>query len=211
MITSSEVADELSRLRTGGKVAVAELFEQYRVKLERMVRLRLDARLLGKVDVDDVLQDAYVEASRRIDDFLDRPAVPFFVWVRQVVSQIMIDLHRRYLGAKMRDVNREVSLNHGGAASTGTGWLCDRLADSLTRPSQFAVRNEMLKQLRVALQSLAAIDRQVLVLRHLEELSNHEVAEILGIDRFAASKRYLRALQRLRTAMLAKGTSETGG
>ena len=77
MITSSEVADELSRLRTGGNVAVAELFEQYRVKLERMVRLRLDARLLGKVDVDDVLQDAYVEASRRIDDFLDRPAVPW--------------------------------------------------------------------------------------------------------------------------------------
>lgn len=166
-----------------------------------MVVLRLDARLLGKVDVDDVLQDAFLEANRRIDDFLDQPSVPFFVWLRQLTSQILIDLHRRYLGARMRDVSREVRFDRWGADNTGSALLVTQLSGSLTSPSQFAVRNEMVEQLRSALESLGAIDREVLILRHLEDLGNNEVAAILGIDKYAASKRYLRALGRLRNVM----------
>lgn len=201
MVTSSEAARELAELRAGGKAAVAQLFDRYRSRLSRMALLRLDARLIGKVDVDDVLQDAFVEASRRIGRFLDRPTVPFFVWLRQLTGQILIDLHRRYLGAQMRDVNREVRLDHWGTAGSGSALLLAQLSDSLTSPSQCAVRNEAVEQLRVALESLGAVDREILFLRHLEELGNNEVADILGIDKGAASKRYVRALGRLRDAM----------
>ena len=196
-----ESHDELDQLRSRGGEAVAELFDRYRHKLLRMITLRLDARILGKVDGEDVLQDAFVVASRRIQDYLDQPSVPFFVWLRQITSQILIDTHRRYLGAKMRDVSQEVALYRVGSAGTSSALLVAQLADSLTTPSQFAVREETVLEMRAALETLEEIDREVLVLRHLEELSNIEVAEILGIDKFAASKRYLRALKRLRTAM----------
>ena len=116
-------------------------------------------------------------------------------------GQILIDVHRRYLGAQMRDVNQEVALYRAGSAGTSSAFLVAQLADSLTTPSQFAVREEMVLEMRAALETLDPIDREVLVLRHLEELSNNEVAEILGIDKYAASKRYLRALARLRAAM----------
>ena len=196
-----EDQDELSQLRRRGEGAVAELFDRYRHKLLRMITLRLDARILGKVDGEDVLQDAFVVASRRIQDYLDRPSVPFFVWLRQITSQILIDTHRRYLGAQMRDVSQEVALYRVGSAGTSSAFLVAQLADSLTTPSQFAVREETVLEMRAALETLGEIDREVLVLRHLEELSNNEVAEILGIDKYAASKRYLRALKRLKTAM----------
>jgi len=193
--------DELDLLRSRKEEAVAELFGRHREKLLRMITLRLDGRILGKVDSEDVLQDAFVEAARRIQDYLDRPSVPFFIWLRQITSQILIDTHRRYLGAKMRDANLEVTLYRIGSAPGSSAFLVAQLADSLTTPSQFAVREETVAELKTALEKLDDIDREVLALRHLEELSNNEVAQILGIDKYAASKRYLRALQRLRIAM----------
>lgn len=201
MITGIEHADELFRLRSGREQAVAELFGQYRGKLQRMVAFRLDRRIVGKVDGDDILQDAFLESVRRIQDYLDQPSVPFFVWLRQLTQQVLIDTHRRYLGAQMRDVQREVALDPGGGAGTSSSGLIAQLADSLTSPSQRAERREAVAELRTALDGLGELDREVLVLRHLEELSNHEVADILGIDRFAASKRYLRALERLRRSL----------
>jgi RNA polymerase sigma-70 factor (ECF subfamily) len=196
-----EQAGQHSQQCGWGEEAVAALFDRYREKLLRMIAVRLDCRLVGKVDSEDILQDAFVETVRRIQSYLDRPSVPIFVWLRQVTGQVLIDAHRRYLGAKMRDVNREVAMYRGGAAGTSSGSLALQLADSLTSPSQFAVRGEMVSVLRTALERLEEIDREVLVLRHLEELNNNEVAQILGIDKCAASKRYLRALERLRGAM----------
>jgi RNA polymerase sigma-70 factor (ECF subfamily) len=201
MITGIDCADELFRLRTGRDQAVAELFSHYRSKLQRMIAFRLDRRIVGKVDADDILQDAFLETVRRIDDYLAQPSVPFFVWLRQITQQILTDTHRRYLNAQIRDVHREVALESGGQPESSSSGLIAQLADSLTSPSQCAVRAEAVAELRNALDQMAEIDREVLVLRHLEELSNHEVAQILGIDKFAASKRYLRALERLRQAM----------
>jgi RNA polymerase sigma-70 factor (ECF subfamily) len=200
MTVQLEHRDELEQLRSRPETAVAELADHYREKLLRMIALRLDDRVLSKVDGEDVLQDAFVEASRRIGDYLDRPSVPFFVWLRQITGQVLIDTHRRYLGAKMRDVNLEVTLYRIGSAGTSSAFLVAQLADSLTTPSQLAVREETVAELRAALEGLDEIDREVLVLRHLEELSNNEVAQVLGIDKYAASKRYLRALERLRAA-----------
>ena len=201
MTDKFEHTGELVLLRSRGEEAVAELFDRYREKLLRMITLRLDGRIVGKVDGEDILQDAFVESARRIQDYLDQPSVPFFVWLRQIAGQVLIDTHRRYLGTKMRDVRQEVTLHRGGRTGTSSAFLVAQLADSLTTPSQFAVREEMISELRSVLEKLDEIDREVLVLRHLEELSNNEVAQILGIDKYAASKRYLRALERLRIAM----------
>jgi len=201
MSDDREQADELDRLRHGGERAVAELCGRYRERLQRMIAFRLDSRIAGKVDEDDILQEASLEAIRRIQDYLNRPTVPFFIWLRQLTRQILIDAHRRYLDARMRDVSLEVSLDGGGAADTSSSGLVAQLADSLTSPSQCAARAEAISELRRALNRLEEIDREVLVLRHLEELSNQEVAQVLGIDKYAASKRYLRALERLKHAM----------
>jgi RNA polymerase sigma-70 factor (ECF subfamily) len=201
MTADFDTDDELCQLRSGRDAAVAELFGRYREKLQRMIAFRLDRRIVGKVDGDDILQDAFLETVRRIQDYLDQPSVPFFVWLRQITKQVLIDTHRRYVDAKMRDVNLEVTLDRGGTPDTSSSGLIAQLADSLTTPSQCAVRQETISELRRALDQLDEIDREVLLLRHLEELSNHEVAQVLGIDRYAASKRYLRALARLRGVM----------
>jgi RNA polymerase sigma-70 factor (ECF subfamily) len=201
MADTFDNSTELDQLRNGSEDAVAALFGRYREKLLRMITLRLDSRVIGKVDSEDVLQDAFVAVCRRIQDYLNQPSVPFFVWLRQITKQVLIDTHRGFLGAKMRDANLEVALYQAGLAGTSSAFLIAQLADSLTTPSQFAVREEMLCDLRAALERLEEIDREVLVLRHLEELSNNEVAQILGIDKYAASKRYLRALSRLRSTM----------
>jgi len=201
MAIGFEYAGELCQLRSRGEGALAELFDRHREKLLRMIALRLDSRILGKVDAEDILQDAFVESARRIQDYVERPSVPLFVWLRQITGQVLIDTHRRYLGAKMRDVRQEVTLYRADHAGTSSAFLVAQLADSLTTPSQFAVREETLRELKTALEQLDEIDREVLVLRHLEELSNNEVAQILGIDKYAASKRYLRALSRLKRAM----------
>lgn len=204
MTVEIKPSDELAQLLDGGQEAVAELFARYRDKLLRMIALRIDCRLLSKVDSEDLLQEAFVTAARRIDDYLDRPAVPVFVWLRQITAQILVDTHRRYLGAQMRDVRQEVTFRRANGTGTSSVFLVTHLADSLTSPSQCAVRQELLAAMTTALQQLSETDREVLVLRHLEELNNHEVAEILEIDKYAASKRYLRALARLRAVMPAR-------
>jgi RNA polymerase sigma-70 factor (ECF subfamily) len=197
-----EEARELEQLRAQGESAVAELFHCYRDKLLKLITLRLDRRILGKVDAEDILQDTFVESARRIQQFIDRPTVPFFVWLRQIATQVLIDTHRRYLGAQKRDARLEQNGLCGEADDTNPISLVGQLADSLTTPSQCLVRKETLASMRSAVEQLAEADREVLILRHLEELSNNEVALILGIDKYAASKRYLRALQRLRGVML---------
>jgi RNA polymerase sigma-70 factor, ECF subfamily len=205
--TTDAIADnrELAELRSRGQEAVPGIFRQYRAKLLRMIAFRLDRRIIGKVDGEDVLQDVSIEAVRRLPQYLDQPTVPVLVWLRQLTSQTLIDIHRRYLGARMRDVNKEIDLHWGGLADASSPSLAGQLADSLTTPSQCAVRGEAVAALKTVLEQLDPIDREVLVLRHLEELSNNEVAQVLGIDKFAASKRYLRALARLRNMMPAEG------
>jgi len=211
MVNAANGTCEIDYPQGRGGQSFERLFDEYRPKLARMVVLRLDARIVGKVDVDDVLQDAFVAAARRIDDFLACPNVPLFVWLRQITSQVLVDVHRRYLGTRMRDVRREVGQGAEAPPSASSPMLVAQLADSLTTPSQFAVRNEMVDRLRLALEDLPETDREVLLLRHLEELSNNEVAEILGIDKYAASKRYLRALGRLRNVMSDPEQAEQDG
>jgi RNA polymerase sigma-70 factor (ECF subfamily) len=189
--------DELAMLREGGQQALAELFSKYRGRLERMVEFRLDRRLLGRVDVADVLQDAYIEVARRIDDYLSSPAVSFFVWARQMTWQTLLMVHRRHLGQK-RDPRQEVRFRNRPGTNATSFSMAQALIGEFTTPSQAAVREEQATALSDALEALDDIDCEVLALRHYEYLSNHEVAEVLGLSKTAASNRYVRALKRLK-------------
>lgn len=188
---------ELELLRTGGSEAVAELFSRYRDRLGRMVRFRMDSRLSGRVDPEDILQEAYLEVARRVQGYVDQPSVPLFVWLRQITWQILVDTHRRHLVAKARNINAEVNRMPPAAGLTSVS-LAARLVGGLTSPSQAILREERLVQVRSALEEMDEIDREVLALRHFEQLTNNEVADVLGIQKAAASNRYVRALARLK-------------
>lgn len=191
----------LDRLGRGETDVLGELFMHFQDRLRRMVDLRLDRRLCGRVSASDVVQDTYIDAQKRVQHFLAKPEMPFFVWLRLVASQRLIDVHRLHLGAQMRDAGQEVSLGVGGQFAATSLCLVARLAGEDTSPSRAAIRGEVAAQIEAILNSMEPIDREVLALRHFEELSNQEVAEILGIDKGAASKRYIRALDRLKDVL----------
>lgn len=191
-----EIAGLLVRLRAGDQAALAELFDRHRDRLRRMVQLRLDHRLAGRVSVSDVLQEAYIDALKRVEHYFAKPDQPFFGWLRLVVGQRLADVHREHLAGK-RNAGREVGLNRGGPG-TDSACLAACLLGNLSSPSQVAQRNETLVLLEEALERMDPLDREVLVLRHFEELSNTETAELLNIQPAAASKRYVRALARLK-------------
>ena len=190
---------DLQRRLTGGdKQALATLFSVHRESLRKMVQFRLDNRLRHRVDADDILQEAFLAAEQRIGSYRDDSERSVFVWLRLIVGQTLIDVHRRHLGTKMRDANQEVSLRHNGSPMASSATLSGHLLGHLTSPSQAAIRAEVVGLLEEVLNNMDDLDKEVLMLRHFEELTNNEVAEILGIQKSAASNRYVRALQRLK-------------
>ncbi len=198
---ASDEADLLRQAAAGDQQALAALFARYRDRLRKLVHLRLDRRLSGRIDPSDVLQDAYLDVARRFPEYAADPAVPFYLWLRTLTGQRLVDLHRRHLGAQMRDAGQEVSLYRGALPAASSVSLAQHLLAGLTSPTQAAVREEMRLRLQEALNSMDALDREVVVLRHFEELSNAEAAEVLGIEPPAASKRYIRALRRLKAIL----------
>jgi RNA polymerase sigma-70 factor (ECF subfamily) len=196
--TPSEIARLVERAAREDRQAWGRLLDQHRDRLRRMVALRLDHRVQGRVDASDVIQEAYLDASNRLADYVKNPEMPFFLWLRSLVGQRILDQHRRHLGAQARDAGREVSLYRGAMPETTTAALAARLLGRQTSPSQAAIRAERKIRLQEALNSMDPLDREVLVLRHYEQLSNGEAALVLGLDKSAASKRYARALIRLK-------------
>jgi RNA polymerase sigma-70 factor (ECF subfamily) len=194
----SDTSRLLERARTGDANAIDELFTRHRDRLRRMVQMRLDWRLHGRIDESDVIQDAYLEAARRLNEYLARPDMPLFLWLRFLVGERLLILHRHHLGAKMRDVRREVSIFHDALPEASSAALAAQLLGEDTSPSEAAVRAERLLHLQEAINQLDPVDREVLSLRHFEQLSRAESARVLGITEAAASKRYIRALKRLK-------------
>jgi RNA polymerase sigma-70 factor (ECF subfamily) len=191
----------LERLKNGDDEALATLFAQHRDRLLRMVHFRIDGRLRGRVDAEDVLQEAYVDAAKRMRHFAQDTSTSFFIWLRMIVGQTLIEVHRRHLGAQARDAGREVRV-HGGHYSQATSMsLAASLLGRFTSPTQAARRSELAEHLQATLDGMDPIDREVLALRHFEELANSEVAEELGIQQKAASIRYVRALRRLKDSL----------
>jgi RNA polymerase sigma-70 factor (ECF subfamily) len=198
---SSETGDLLRRAGDGDQAAVAELFGRYRDRLRQMVRLRLDRRLQGRIDPSDVLQEAYLDVARRAPEFAAGPTMPLYLWLRFLTGQRLLAIHRQHLGTQMRDAGQEVSLYRGAFPQASSVSLAAQLLGRLTSPTRAAIRAEMQIRLQEALNSMDPLDREVLTLRHFEELSNSEVAEVLGIQKSAASNRYVRALKRLKDVL----------
>jgi RNA polymerase sigma-70 factor (ECF subfamily) len=190
--------DVLRRAGAGEPNALVELFARHRDQLRRMVRLRLDRRLQGRVDPSDVLQEAQVDVLRRADSYAADPRLPPFLWLRLITGQRLMALHRRHLGAQMRSAGQEIALHRGPMPQVTSVSLAEMLLGRLTSPTQAAQRAEVRLLLQEALNGMEPLDREVLTLRHFEELTNAEVAQVLGLSKTAASNRYIRALERLR-------------
>jgi RNA polymerase sigma-70 factor (ECF subfamily) len=188
----------LRRLRAGELHALGELFGTHRERLRRMVQLRLDRRLQGRVDPSDVLQEAYVDAACRLAEYSATPAMSPFLWLRFLTAQRLQALHRVHLGAKARDAGREVSLFNGALPAADSRSLAAQLLGRFTTPSRAAIRAEIQIRIQDALNAMDPVDREILALRHLEQLNNSETAAVLGIHKAAASNRYVRALRRLK-------------
>ncbi len=189
------------RLKNGDRQALAQLFARERAALRRMVSWRLDSRLNGRVDPSDVLQEVYIDAAERIQNYLEKPTMSIGLWLRLLAGRRLFELHRQHLGAQMRDADLEISLDQGCWPSTSPECLAAQLTGHLTSPSHAAMRAETEARLIEALNRMDAIDREVLMLRHFEELNNNDVAALFGIGKAAASNRYVRALKRLREVL----------
>jgi RNA polymerase sigma-70 factor, ECF subfamily len=190
------------RLHAGDVEAAGELFAAYGDRLKRMVRLRLDRRLQGRLDASDVLQEAFLDVLHKAADFAAK-GMPAYLWLRLIVAERLLVLHRHHLGTQMRDAAQEVSLCRGGPPAATTHSLANLLLGRLTSPTQAAIRAERQARLQEALNGMDPLDREVLALRHFEELTNSEVATVLGLTKTAASNRYLRALRRLKAILAA--------
>jgi len=191
--------DLLQQALAGDESALAALFDGYRDRLRRMIRLRLDRRLSGRVDSSDVLQEAYLDVRKRIGEYARDPAtMPFHLWLRLIAGQRLTDVHRYHLGSQMRDAGQEVSLHRGPFPQASSVSLAAQLLGKLTSASKAAIRAEHKLIVQEALNGMDPIDREVLALRHFEHLSNDETAQVLGLTKSAASNRYIRALKRLK-------------
>jgi RNA polymerase sigma-70 factor (ECF subfamily) len=203
-----EIDRRLEAAARGDGAAWGAVLAGHRDRLRRMVALRLDRRLQGRIDPSDVIQDAYLEAARRLPEYVQDPApMPLFLWLRFLTAQAIQALHRRHLGTQARDAGREISIGGGRVPQATSAALAAQLLGHDTRASEAAIRAERKLRLEEALNSMDPIDREVLALRHFEQLSNAECARVLALSESAATKRYIRALRRLKEVL----TSLPGG
>jgi len=194
-------SDPIEQLRGGDREALATLFDQYRDRLRRMVELRIDARLRARLDASDVLQEAFLDVARDLDAYLADPKLPPLLWLRLHVGRRLTTLHRQHLGTKMRDAWQEISLYQGALPRASSTALAAMLLGRHTSPTQAAQRAERMLRVQEALNSLDPVDREVLALRHFEQLGRALAAQVLGITQEAGAKRYFRALKRLKDAL----------
>ena len=194
-------ADALvEKAKQGDQLALAELFESHRPRLARMVGLRMSAQVRTRVAISDVLQEAYVDLAQQLDNYAKDPKVPFFLWLRRITGQRLSKLHRAHLGQQMRNINRERRLD-AAMPNASSIYMANQLAGEFTSVSERAIRNEDELRLQRAIEQLSETDREVLAMRHVEQLSNNEIALLLEINPSAATNRYVRAIRKLRDAL----------
>ena len=185
----------------GSSLAMQRLFDQYRPQLKRMVAIRMDPRLASRLDASDVVQDALILASERLDEFRrDRP-MEFYPWLRQLAFERLIQLYRHHVERQKRSISREeretMQLSNHSAVQ-----LIERIVANDTSPSGHAIRAEELRHARQALNRLSPEHREVLVLRHLEQLSLEETAIVIGVAVGTIKSRHFRALAQLRRELV---------
>ncbi len=191
----------LNRVRDGDGEAINQLLDRHREALRRLVAQRMDPVLRRRVDASDIVQDVMVEANRRLKNYLNDPVMPFHLWLRHMAKDRLIDAHRRHRVAKRRSLDREQPLVAAGPPDRSTVELAGQLCDPELTPAAAAAWQETLRRFQAAVENLDETDREVVLMRHFEKLSNQEIAQALDISGAAASMRYLRAVRRLRSLL----------
>jgi RNA polymerase sigma-70 factor (ECF subfamily) len=206
MWPDQEKTDELlSGARQGDSGAINRLLERHRGAVRRLVQIRLDQKIQRRLDVSDVVQDVFIEANRRLADYLRQPKMPFHLWLRHIARDRIIDAHRRHRVSAKRSIDREQPLAVGGEMDRSAVELAAQLCDDRLTPAAAATQREMVRRVEQAIAQLNDQDAEIIVMRHYEQLSNQEVAQSLGLTEPAASMRYLRAVRRLRALLLDNG------
>jgi RNA polymerase sigma-70 factor (ECF subfamily) len=198
---SADAARLLEQARGGDLAALNEVYARHRARLRRMVELRLDRRLQSRIDASDVIQEAFVDVVRRFEEYVREPNCPLFLWLRLIVGERLLKLHRQHLGTQMRDAALEVSIFRGALPAASSAALAAQLLGKHTSPTQAAVRAERMMRIQEALNTVDPMDREVLSLRHFEQMTLAETALTLGIEESATAKRYIRALKRLKAIL----------
>jgi RNA polymerase sigma-70 factor (ECF subfamily) len=198
-----QTEDLLRQVRDGDSQAVNRLIERHRQAVHRLVQIRLDQKILRRVDVSDVVQEVLVEANRRLHDYLGNPVMPFHLWLRHLARDHIIDAHRRHRQSARRSVDREQPLAAPADLDHSTRELAIQLSDQQLTPAAAATQNELARRIERGISELADPDAEIILMRHYEHLSNQEVAQALGLTQPAASMRYLRAIRKLRALLSA--------
>ena len=199
----------LKQAERGDSDAVGRLLERHRQPLRRVIHLRLDRAIQRRVDASDIVQEVMLEASRRLPEYLKNPAMPFHLWLRQMARDRLIDAHRRHQVAERRAIDREQPIKVAGFLDRSSIELAADLRDRELTPAAAAMRQELERRFHAVLGQLDDDDREILIMRYFEQLSNQEVAQAVGLSEAAAGMRHLRALRRLR-ALLGETPSQAG-
>ena len=199
----------LAGARRGDRVAVNRLLERHRAALRKLIQMRLDRQIARRVDASDVVQDVLLEANTRLQDYLADPRLPFHLWLRQLAQDRMIDMYRRHRGAQRRSLDREQSLAAPQFFDQSGIDLMGQLADHELTPAAASIRKELEARFVVAIDQLNEEEREIILMRHFEQLSNSEAADALGLTEAAAGMRHLRALRKLR-GILGDRPSQSG-
>jgi RNA polymerase sigma-70 factor, ECF subfamily len=207
--TPEETERLLSDAQQGKPEAVDDLFGQFREPLRRVINLRLDPVLARRVDASDIVQDVLIEANQRLTEYLKSPSMPFHLWLRHLAQDRIIDTHRRHRQAQRRSIDKEQPIHKPAWADESATSLVAELMDSERTPASEAIQAELARRLTNAINELSDDDRDIILMRHHEQLANQDVAKLLGLTDAAASMRYLRALRRLREVLLPDQSSNS--
>ena len=197
----------LDRAKDGDQAAFEALFGRHRARLLQAIALRMDRRVAARVDASDVIQETYLEAFRRSPKYLRKPPMPLYLWLRWIAREKVLAVHRRHLGAEKRAVAHEVPLLPADSSAT---FVSAVIADHDPSPSQALAKAELAERLRLALGQLDDEERDLILWRHFEQLSARDMAQLPGISEAAASKRYIRVVERLRTTLVSLRISGPG-
>ncbi len=195
---SDQTQELIDAAKDGNDDAAERLLDRHRVALRRMIEMRLDRRIQQRVDASDIVQEVLIEANRRLQRYLNDPSMPFHLWLRQMARDRIIDAHRRHRVSGKRSVDREQAMVAPAAMDRSTLELAGQLCDPEMTPAAAATMQELQRRFEAALETMDDHDREIVLMRHFEQLSNQDVAKALGLTEPAASMRYLRAIRRLR-------------
>ena len=207
---TSETQELLAGAEKGEPAAVNQLLDRHREALRHMIRARMDQKLARRVDASDVVQDVLLEASQRLADYVRDPKLPFGLWLRQMAQDRIIDLHRRHRVARRRSLDREQQQARAPLGDKSSLELAAQLRDPELTPAAATMRKELHQRFVEAIDRLEDEDREILLMRHFEQLTNGQAADLLGLSQPAAGMRHLRALRRLREILGEAAQDESG-